>query len=58
MIRYLVGLAISAIVSFVYSAARRDDPQRAVREGAIVFGYVIAAMLALAVVVYAVCRLK
>jgi hypothetical protein len=58
MIRYVAGLVLCAAVSFVYSAARRDDPRRALREGLVIFGYVLASLVALAVVVYALCRLK
>ncbi len=58
MMRYIIGLVLCAVVSFVYTAARNDDPGRAIREGAIIFGYIVASMLALAIFVYALCDLK
>ncbi len=58
MMRYIIGVLLCALVSFVYTAARNDDPRRAIREGSIIFGYIVASMLALAVFVYALCRLK
>ena len=56
--RYLFGLLLSGLIAFVYNATRHDDPRHIVRDGLIVFGYVVASMLALAVVVYALCELK
>ena len=56
--RYLIGIVLCAVVSYTYAAARNDGPRKTLREGTIVFSYIIVSLIALAIVVYALCRLK
>ena len=56
--RYVFGIVLVALVALVHSTARHDDFRRALRDGSVVFGYIMASILALSIVVFAVCWLK
>lgn len=52
MLQYLIGFILCIVVAFAYSSTRKDTPREIIRDGLVVLGWMLGALVVLAVFGY------
>jgi len=52
LLQYLIGFILCIVVAFAYSSTRKDTPREIIRDGLVVLGWMLGALVVLAVFGY------
>ena len=52
MLQYVIGFVLCVVIAFAYSSTRKDKPREIVRDGIVVLGWMLGALVVLAVFGY------
>ena len=57
VLQYVIGFVLCMVIAFAYSSTRKETPREIVRDGIVVLGWMLGALVMLAVFGYVGCHL-